>query len=120
MSLSHVELHIGCPVVLIRVTVDALSVFLARDNHVVVDVALVEVGEVTLTDAEHLVSHIRGEDETIGDIWVDFFLRHIDVERCVCKPFSVFVCKHCYLDTFTLSSCQHIVPVAFVDQHLVA
>ena len=80
MPLTHVELHVMSVEVLIGVAVDTLSVGLARDDKVVEDVALVEVGEVALVDAQHLVCHIGWIYESVRHIGVDVLFGNAYVE----------------------------------------
>jgi hypothetical protein len=53
-----VEKHVVGAVILEGVAVDAMPILLAVNHPVVVDVALIIAGEVTLNDGEILVSYV--------------------------------------------------------------
>ena len=119
MSLTHVELHVVGVIVLIGMAVNALSIRLTRDNHVVVDFSLIEIGKISLVDAQHFVCHVGRRNETIRDVWVDFLFSYMDGKFLECFPTTILLGKHFHLNTLSFGCFKHFFPFVLIDENLV-
>ena len=109
------EKHTVGLVVLVGMAVDALTCILCCQRHVIVYVALVEVGEVTLTNRQFFECHIRRLDVSVGDVRVDIFLCDVDVERTETNPLFTCFDKNLYYDAVSLGCIPQFCPFVLVD-----
>ena len=115
--LTGMELHALWVILLVVMTVDALSLDLEATEPVIVDDALVVVLETALADGEGLVADERRGDETIAQIGVDTIRRHMDGERLVVRPLVAVL--HIHIDTDITSLCRQFLPLAQGGLHLI-
>ena len=118
--LASVELHPFGIVLLIVMTVDALSVCTFRAEHIVVNDTFVVVLQTTLVDSQLFVGDIRWRDESIADICVDAVGRDVDVEGLILCPLVIVLRVDFHLDGITLGTLCQPMPVVGIGLHLLA
>ena len=96
--LTGMKLHALRIVLLVAVTVDALSLRGCRAEHIVVDDALVVVLETALADGQFLVRYIRRRDETVADVGINRVVGDIDGEGLIAHPLAVVLREHLHAD----------------------
>ena len=90
------EEHIVGLIVLIAVTVDALSFFpIIHCNLVVEDLRLFECGEVTLSYLHKAPCNVCRLNETIRQIFVDRILGYMYFKRFEGQPFAILLSPYC-------------------------
>ena len=119
--LTCMELHACGVILLVVMTVDALSFalpFLAAQD-IVVDHTLIVGLQTALTDGQFLVADIRGVDETVAEVGIDAVLGHIDIEGFVFRPLSVVTREHLHPDLLVGSLRHEALPIITVGLYLV-
>ena len=103
MELTGVELHTAGVVLLVIMTVDALTRRLLTTKHIIDHDLLVIIFQATLVQGQLLIGDIAGRDESVAEIGVDTVGRDRDVEGPVPPPFLVEPGKDLDIDSLLVS-----------------
>ena len=98
MELTGMELHATGVVLLVVVTIDALTCGFLTTKHIVDHHLLLVILQTTLVQGQFLIGHIARRDESITQIRIDAIARNGNMEGLVSPPLLIKLDKHLDID----------------------
>ena len=118
MYLPGMKLHTAGIIVLVIMTVHALSTEFGRAEHVIDHHALVEVFQTALVQCQLFVGDITWRDETVTQPRVDAVGRYMDVEGAETRPLATGFDEYLNVYVTALCFCQKALPFVNVEAWL--